>query len=74
MQANLAAFKSLTPCGFFLELSNLPYVVDAELDSEECLSMLHRVYSQAGTNVQNLPENTIDEIHEEINRGKYSRI
>jgi hypothetical protein len=60
--------------GRFCWLLHMPYIADATLDGEGSITDIHKVYHKDGTAARNLAKNTMDGIHEELNRGKFDDV
>ena len=52
----------------------MPYIADATFDGEDSITDIHKVYHKDGTTARNLAKNTMDGIHEELNRGKFDDV
>jgi hypothetical protein len=47
------------------------YLVDVSLDEENCVKSIHSIHLPSGEACEAMEEDAIDDIHEQINRGKW---
>ena len=65
--------NSLWPVGKFVKLSNLPCIVDVEFEGDAVKS-IYNVYHLDFTKIQNMSPDELNDVHEELNRGKYEEL
>jgi hypothetical protein len=52
----------------------MDYVADVDFDQEGAVDTIYRVFRKDESRAGDLPDNVMDMIHEEINRGKFDDI